>query len=270
MGKYELSKVFEQGAEIAIATPGRMIDMIKMKVTNLTRVTYLVLDEADRMFDMGFEPQVRSICDHVRPDRQCQLYSATFKKRIEKLARDVLSDPVMVVPLGGYKWQWMIKSLVMFMSEGSVLVFVTKKQNCEELAHNLKVKAEINCRCLQGDMFQNERNEIISAFKKQEFPILVATDVAARGLDIAHVRNVINFDLARDIDTHTHRIGRTGRAGVQGTAHTLVTENDLEFAGHIVRSLESANQEVPKELMDLALKSSWFSNSRYKHGGKGK
>ena len=94
--KYEQSKTFEKGAEIAIATPGRMIDMIKMKVTNLERVTYLVLDEADRMFDMGFEPQVRSICDHVRPDRQCQLYSATFKKRIEKLARDVLSDPVRV------------------------------------------------------------------------------------------------------------------------------------------------------------------------------
>jgi ATP-dependent RNA helicase DDX42 len=203
------------------------------------------------MFDMGFEPQVRSICDHVRPDRQCQLYSATFKKRIEKLARDVLSDPVRVaqgdlgsaselvtqivkvVPLGGYKWQWLVKNLVQFMSEGSIIIFVTKKQNCEELAHNLKVKAEINCRCLQGDMFQNERNEIISAFKKQEFPILVATDVAARGLDISHVRNVINFDLARDIDTHTHRIGRTGRAGVQGTAHTIVTENDLEFAGHM-------------------------------------
>ena len=192
-----------------------MIDMIKMKVTNLERVTYLVLDEADRMFDMGFEPQVRSICDHVRVDRQCQLYSATFKKRIEKLARDVLTDPikvvqgevgvvaenvsqnVKVVSLGGHKWQWMVKNLVQFMSEGSVLVFVTKKQNCEELAHNLKVKAEIDCRCLQGDMFQTERNEIIAAFKKQEFPVLVATDVAARGLDIPHIRNVINFDVAR-------------------------------------------------------------------------
>merc|ERR1719195_2517354 len=130
--KWEQSKGFESGAEIAIATPGRMIDMIKMKVTNLQRVTYLVLDEADRMFDMGFEPQVRSICDHVRPDRQCQLYSATFKKRIEKLARDVLTDPVrvaqgdvgvasenvtqnvMVVPLGCYKWQWLVKNLVQF------------------------------------------------------------------------------------------------------------------------------------------------------------
>lgn len=213
--KYEQSKTFEQGAEIAIATPGRMIDMIKMKVTNLERVTYLVLDEADRMFDLGFEPQVRSLCDHVRPDRQCQLYSATFRKKVEKLGRDVLTDPVkvvqgevgvvaenvtqhiQVVELGGQKWQWLIKNLVQFMSEGSVLIFVTKKQNCEELAHNLKVKAELDCRCLHGDVFQHERSEIINSFKKREFPVLVATDVAARGLDIPHIRNVVNFDVAR-------------------------------------------------------------------------
>ncbi len=90
-------------------------------------------------------------------------------------------------------------------------------------------------RCLQGDMFQTERTEIITAFKKQEFPVLVATDVAARGLDIPHIRTVINFDVARDIDTHTHRVGRTGRAGLKGEAYTLVTSNDKEFAGHIVR-----------------------------------
>ena len=91
---------------------------------------------------------------------------------------------------------------------------------------------------------------------------LVATDVAARGLDIPHIRTVINFDVARDIDTHTHRVGRTGRAGVKGTAYTLVTEKDKEFVGHIVRNLEAANQNVSKELMELALKSSWFKNSR--------
>merc|ERR1712025_934 len=105
---------------------------------------------------------------------------------------------------------------------------------------------------------------------KQEFPVLVATDVAARGLDIPHIRNVINFDVARDIDTHTHRVGRTGRAGLKGTAHTLVTVNDKEFAGHLVRNLESSGQTVPKELYDLAMQSSWFKNSRFKTGrGKG-
>ena len=176
--KWEQSKSFEQGAEVAIATPGRMIDMIKMKVTNLERVTYLILDEADRMFDLGFEPQVRSICDHVRADRQCALFSATFKKRVEKLARDVLVDPVKVVqgdvgvasedvtqivkvlPLGGHKWNWVINNLVEFMSEGSVLIFVTKKQNCEEFGHNLKLK-EFDCKVIHGDILQHERSEII-------------------------------------------------------------------------------------------------------------
>ncbi|XP_040573324.1 ATP-dependent RNA helicase DDX42 [Lepeophtheirus salmonis] len=285
--KWEQSKCFESGAEIAIATPGRMIDMIKMKVTNLQRVTYLVLDEADRMFDMGFEAQVRSICDHVRPDRQTLLFSATFKKKVEKLARDVLTDPIKVVQgsigeasedvtqivkvleKGGYKWEWVLQNLVEFTSAGSVLIFVTKKLNCEELAQNLKLK-EFECELIHGDLNQHVRNEIIYKFKKKQFPILVATDVAARGLDIPHIRTVLNYDIARDIDTHTHRIGRTGRAGIKGTAYTLVTEKDKEFAGHIVRNLEQANQDVPKELMDLAMQSSWFKNSRFKKGKMGK
>ena len=181
--KYEQSKAFEAGAEIAIATPGRMIDMIKMKVTNLQRVTYLVLDEADRMFDMGFEPQVRSICDHVRPDRQCMLFSATFKKKIERLARDVLVDPVKIVQgsvgeasedvtqvvklmeMGGHKWQWLISKLVEFTTIGSVLIFVTKKDNSEELAKNLQLK-DFQCKVIHGDLFQHERNEIITSFRK--------------------------------------------------------------------------------------------------------
>lgn len=102
---------------------------------------------------------------------------------------------------------------------------------------------------------------------RQEFPILVATDVAARGLDIPHIRTVVNYDLARDIETHTHRIGRTGRAGVKGTAYTLISDKDKEMAGHLVRNLEQANQEVPKELMTLAMKSAWFKNSRFRRGG---
>merc|ERR1711971_916836 len=283
--KWEQSKGFEAGAEIAIATPGRMIDMIKMKVTNLQRVTYLVLDEADRMFDMGFEPQVRSICNHVRPDRQCMLFSATFKKKIERLARDVLVDPVKivqgsvgeasedveqivkVVDAGGHKWQWVLSKLVEFTSIGSVLIFVTKKANCEELGKNLIAK-DFELKIIHGDLLQHERNEIINSFRKQEYPILVATDVAARGLDIPHIRTVINFDLARDIETHTHRIGRTGRAGVKGKAFTLISEKDKEMAGHLVRNLEQANQDVPKELMTLAMKSSWFKNSRFRKSGK--
>ncbi|KAM0727013.1 ATP-dependent RNA helicase DDX42 [Formica fusca] len=285
--KWEQSKALESGAEIVVATPGRMIDLVKMKATNLARVTFLVLDEADRMFDMGFEPQVRSICNHVRPDRQTLLFSATFKKKVEKLARDILTDPIRIVqgdvgeantdvtqhvvmfhnnPSG--KWNWLLQNLVEFLSAGSLLIFVTKKLNAEELANNLKLK-EFDVLLLHGDMDQIERNKVITAFKKKDVSTLVATDVAARGLDIPHIKTVVNYDVARDIDTHTHRIGRTGRAGEKGTAYTLVTEKDKEFAGHLVRNLEGANQEVSKSLMDLALQSAWFRKSRFK-SGKGK
>ncbi|KAK7010200.1 ATP-dependent RNA helicase DDX42, partial [Biomphalaria glabrata] len=283
---WEQSKACQEGAEIIVATPGRLIDLVKKKVTNLTRVTYLVYDEADRMFDMGFEAQVRSIADHVRPDRQTLLFSATFRKRVEKLARDILADPVRVVqgevgeanedvtqivevlPLGPAKWTWLMRRLVGFTSEGSVLIFVTRKTNSEELAANLKAK-DFELGLLHGDISQAERNEIISAFKKREFSILVATDVAARGLDIPHIKTVVNYDVARDIDTHTHRVGRTGRAGSKGYAYTLITEKDKEFAPHLVRNLEGANQHVPPALLDLAQKCPWFKKNRYK-GGKGK
>ncbi|KAA0188952.1 hypothetical protein HAZT_HAZT003568 [Hyalella azteca] len=158
--KWEQSKALEAGAELVVATPGRIIDLVKMKATNLTRVTFLVLDEADRMFDMGFEPQVRSICDHVRPDRQTLLFSATFKRKVERLARDALTDPIRIVQgeLGeanqdieqsvhvfsraDQKWSWLTRHLVSLMAAGSVLIFVTRKDNAEELAKNLKVKGE--------------------------------------------------------------------------------------------------------------------------------
>ncbi|ALC44096.1 CG6418 [Drosophila busckii] len=284
--KWEQSKALETGCEIIVATPGRMIDMVKMKATNLKRVTFLVLDEADRMFHMGFEPQVRSICNHVRPDRQTLLFSATFKKRIERLARDILTDPVRIVqgdlneansditqhvfvfPNPLQKWNWLLCHLVKFLSEGAVLVFVTKKADAEVVANNLMVQ-EHNCLLLHGDMDQADRNKVITQFKRKECDVLVATDVAARGLDIPHIRNVVNYDIARDIDTHTHRIGRTGRAGEKGNAYTLVTEKDKEFAGHLVRNLEGADQDVPADLMELAMKSSWFRSSRFKQG-KGK
>lgn len=167
----------------------------------------------------------------MRPDRQCLLFSATFKKRIERLARDVLTDPVKVVQgevgeanediqqavevlnAGPDKWQWVIQRLVGFCSVGKVLIFVTRKQNAEELATNLKAR-DFKLGLLHGDMLQQERNEVIHSFRSKDgFPILVATDVAARGLDIPSIKTVINYDVARDIDTHVHRIGRTGRAG---------------------------------------------------------
>lgn len=152
--------------------------MIKMKATNLLRTSYLVLDEADKMFQLGFEPQVRSICNHVQPGRQTLLFSATFKKRIEKLARDILTDPIRIVQgdIGEanqditqhaivfekpeHKWNWLLARLVQFLSEGSVLIFATKKLDSEKLAADLKLK-EFECLLLHGELIYNRINIII-------------------------------------------------------------------------------------------------------------
>ncbi|CAH2244580.1 jg11695 [Pararge aegeria aegeria] len=198
--KWEQTKALEGGAEIVVGTPGRVIDLVKCKATDLQRVTYLVLDEADRMFDMGFG----------------------------------------------------IHSL-----------------EAEQTAANLGVQ-QYDALLLHGDMDQADRNKVITAFKRQESNILVATDVAARGLDIPHIRTVINYTVSRDIDTHTHRVGRTGRAGVRGNAYTLLArDKDKDFAGHLLRNLEGVQQEVPDELANLAMQSAWFRKSRFKKG-KGK
>ncbi|CAF1050703.1 unnamed protein product [Adineta steineri] len=274
----------KEGCEILVCTPGRLIDLVKKKGTNLQRVTYVVFDEADRMFDMGFEPQVRSIADHIRPDRQCLLFSATFKKKVERLARDILADPIRIVQgevgeanqdvlqivhivsNGPAKWTWLLSKLVELTVLGKVLIFVTRKDNCAELARNLKENG-FTAGLIHGDMAQFDRSQVISDFKKKDIPILVATDVAARGLDIPSIKTVVNYDIARDIDTHTHRIGRTGRAGEKGTAYTLLTPADKDFAPNLVRNLENANQTVSLDLLNMAMQTSNFANSRSRHGG---
>ncbi|KAB0402619.1 hypothetical protein E2I00_009660 [Balaenoptera physalus] len=242
---WEQAKALQEGAEIVVCTPGRLIDHVKKKATNLQRVSYLVFDEADRMFDMGFGI----------PNCHTE-------------ANEDVTQIVEILHSGPSKWNWLTRRLVEFTSSGSVLLFVTKKANAEELANNLKQEGH-NLGLLHGDMDQSERNKVISDFKKKDIPVLVATDVAARGLDIPSIKTVINYDVARDIDTHTHRIGRTGRAGEKGVAYTLLTPKDSNFAGDLVRNLEGANQHVTKELLDLAMQNAWFRKSRFK-GGKGK
>ncbi|KAJ8971012.1 hypothetical protein NQ314_000930, partial [Rhamnusium bicolor] len=210
--KWEQSLALKEGADIVVATPGRIIDHIKSGSTNLQRVTFLVLDEADRMFELGFEPQVRSVCNHVRPDRQTLLFSATFRKRIEKLAKDALTNPIRI-------------------SQG-----ITGQANEDVTQYVL--------------LLSNQES-------KREWLFTKLVELLSAG-------TVVNYDIARDIDTHTHRIGRTGRAGTQGTAYTLLTPRDKEFAGHIVKNLEAAHQDVPQEVLELALQSSWFRKQRYK------
>ncbi|CAL8096293.1 unnamed protein product [Calicophoron daubneyi] len=278
---WEQQKACEAGCEILICTPGRCIDLVKKKSTNLRRVTYLVFDEADKMFNLGFEPQVRSIANHVRPDRQTLLFSATFKRRLEGLARDILTDPVRIVEghLGEaneditqivevfdkleQKWDWLTRNLVRLTTEGSVLIFVTRKAHSEEVARKLKMR-DFKVLLIHGDMHQSERTSVIQSFKHQEAPILVATDVASRGLDIPSIHNVVNYEVARDIDTHVHRVGRTGRAGAKGMAYTLFVagKDPVDFAACLVQNLESAGQNVPPRLLEIANTCAWFANNR--------
>ncbi|CAO3622193.1 unnamed protein product [Cunninghamella blakesleeana] len=273
--------------EILVATPGRLIDMIKMKATNLKRVSYLVLDEADRMFDLGFEPQVRSICDNVRPDRQTLLFSATFQKRVESLARQVTTDPirisvgnagqaneditqeVVVFDDQALKWEWLLTNITSYCIDGSVIIFVSRKDGVDLLTNNINA-AGFHAGALHGDLMQIERENVLKDFRNNKIGILIATDVAARGLDIKTVKTVINYDIAKDIDSHTHRVGRTGRAGEKGKAITLITKNEDRFAGELVYHLEGSSQIVPNELMNLAMSNPRFRNQRSFGGGRGR
>ncbi|RKP38669.1 P-loop containing nucleoside triphosphate hydrolase protein, partial [Dimargaris cristalligena] len=265
--------------DILVATPGRLIDLVKMKATSLRRVSYLVLDEADRMLDLGFEPQVRSICERIRPDRQTLLFSATFPRKIDHLARQITRDPVRIaigqigeansdirqhfhiLPDDTAKWEWLRVHITPYCIEGSVLIFVARMGEVDILAEGLHAMG-IECGTIHGGMMQSERDRVIRDFKNDKLSVVVATDVAARGLDIKSIRTVINYDPARDIDSHVHRIGRTGRAGIKGDAHTLLSAKESKAAGDLVRLLESAGDSVPTEVMSLAMQNPKFRQSR--------
>ncbi|GAV83067.1 DEAD domain-containing protein/Helicase_C domain-containing protein [Cephalotus follicularis] len=288
MSKLDQFKELKAGSEIVVATPGRLIDMLKMKALTMTRATYLVLDEADRMFDLGFEPQIRSIVGQIRPDRQTLLFSATMPRKVEKLAREILSDPVRVtvgevgmaneditqvvhvIPSDVEKLPWLIEKLPGMIDEGDVLVFASKKATVDEIESQLAQNG-FKVAALHGDKDQASRMEILDKYKSGIYHVLIATDVAARGLDIKSIKSVVNFDIAKDMDMHVHRIGRTGRAGDKdGTAYTLITQKEARFAGELVNSLIAAGQNVSIELMDLAMKDGRFRSKRDARKGGGK
>ncbi|KAL2540422.1 DEAD-box ATP-dependent RNA helicase 24 [Abeliophyllum distichum] len=288
VSKLDQFKELKAGCEIVVATPGRLIDMIKMKALTMLRATYLVLDEADRMFDLGFEPQIRSIVGQIRPDRQTLLFSATMPRKVEKLAREILTDPVritvgevgmaneditqvvQVIPSDVEKTPWLLERLPVLIDEGDVLVFASKKNTVDEVESQLS-QAGFRVAALHGDKDQASRMEILQKFKSGTYHVLIATDVAARGLDIKSIKSVVNFDIAKDMDMHVHRIGRTGRAGDKdGTAYTLITQKEARFAGELVNSLIAAGQNVSVELMDLAMKDGRFRSKRDARKGGGK
>ncbi|XP_033229972.1 probable ATP-dependent RNA helicase DDX46 isoform X2 [Belonocnema kinseyi] len=260
----------KRGAEIIVCTPGRMIDMLAAnsgRVTNLRRVTYVVLDEADRMFDMGFEPQVMRIMENVRPDRQTVLFSATFPRQMEALARKILTRPV-EVQVGGrsvvckeveqhvvvleedQKFYKLLEILGHYQNKGSIIIFVDKQENADTLLKDL-MKASYSCMSLHGGIDQCDRDSTILDFKAGRTKLLVATSVAARGLDVKSLVLVVNYDCPNHYEDYVHRCGRTGRAGNKGYAYTFITPEQERYAGDIIRAHELASVPVPEPLRQL-------------------
>uniref|UniRef100_A0A8C9ZE73 Probable ATP-dependent RNA helicase DDX46 n=1 Tax=Sander lucioperca TaxID=283035 RepID=A0A8C9ZE73_SANLU len=257
----------KRGAEIIVCTPGRMIDMLGAnsgRVTNLRRVTYVVLDEADRMFDMGFEPQVMRIVDNVRPDRQTVMFSATFPRAMEALARRILAKPI-EVQVGGRsvvcsdveqhvlvieedkKFLKLLEILGHYQEKGSVIIFVDKQEHADTLLKDL-MKASYPCMSLHGGIDQYDRDSIINDFKNGACRLMVATSVAARGLDVKQLILVVNYNCPNHYEDYVHRAGRTGRAGNKGFAYTFITEDQVRYAGDIIKALELSGSPVPSEL----------------------
>uniref|UniRef100_A0A0D9Y4J9 RNA helicase n=1 Tax=Oryza glumipatula TaxID=40148 RepID=A0A0D9Y4J9_9ORYZ len=250
------------GVEIVIATPGRLIDMIESHHTNLRRVTYLVLDEADRMLDMGFEPQIKKIVSQIRPDRQTLYWSATWPKEVEQLARNFLFDPYKVVIIGSeelkanhaicqhveilsesQKYNKLVNLLEDIMDGSRILIFMDTKKGCDQITRQLRMDGW-PALSIHGDKSQAERDWVLSEFKSGKSPIMTATDVAARGLDVKDVKYVINYDFPGSLEDYVHRIGRTGRAGAKGTAYTFFTAANARFAKDLINILEEAGQKV--------------------------
>ncbi|KAL7568853.1 hypothetical protein ACA910_015505 [Epithemia clementina (nom. ined.)] len=315
--KHAQMSALQRGVEIVIATPGRLNDLLAMKnVVNLEKVRYLVLDEADRMLDMGFEPQIRSVIQHIPKQRQTWLFSATWPREIQTLAQEFLTNPIQInvgevnvlvankdiqqvvtVCRDDEKFDKLIDFLNKLMDEeqerqtikdaaaggaavkpvgggkrhGKVIVFVAKKISCHELANQLWDQG-FAVDSLHGDRPQWERTKVMSAFKGGQLLLLIATDVAARGLDVKDVEAVVNYDMpagVNAVEDYVHRIGRTGRAGAKGYALTFFTHADKKSAAKLVQVLEKAEQVVPPELQAMTPRPRFGRGGGGGYGGRG-
>ncbi|MBI5208679.1 MAG: DEAD/DEAH box helicase [Elusimicrobia bacterium] len=241
-------------AEIIVACPGRLLDHLGQGNADLSAVEVLVLDEADQMFDMGFLPSIRKILARVPKARQTMLFSATMPDEIRGLAHECLRDPVTVsidhtvplttvshalYPVREHLKAELLLELIRRAGAGSVLVFTRTKHRAKKLGKKVE-DAGLAASSLQGNLSQNRRRHALDGFRDGTFQVLVATDIAARGIDISEITHVINFDVPTTPELYTHRIGRTGRAAKTGDAYTLVTDADGEGIRAIERRLGRA------------------------------
>ncbi|HEY7656494.1 MAG TPA: DEAD/DEAH box helicase [Burkholderiales bacterium] len=258
-------KALHAGVEILVATPGRLLDHLHQKSVNLSRVEFLVLDEADRMLDMGFIPDIKRILAVLPKQRQNLLFSATFPDEVRRLAKELLHAPVTIevaprnapadlvthqvysVPL--LRKRALLVHLIRSRDMRQVLVFVRMKRDANRLARQLKQDG-VAAKEIHSDRTQAERMQALDEFKQGKVPVLVATDIAARGLDIEELPFVVNFELPHTAEDYVHRIGRTGRAGLPGEAISLVSPDEMRYLEDIERLLK---RKLPRAAVPEAL-----------------
>ncbi|GFK93209.1 ATP-dependent RNA helicase RhlE [Fundidesulfovibrio magnetotacticus] len=253
-----------RGADILVACPGRLLDHLNQGNANLSSVEVLVLDEADHMFDMGFLPDIRKILAKLPAERQTLLFSATMPESIRGLAGETLKDPALVkighakpaqtieqrlYPVPQHLKTKLLLNLLGKADDGSVLVFARTKHRAKRLAEQLCRQGH-QAACIQGNLSQNQRQKAMDGFRDGRYSVLVATDIAARGIDVSRVAHVINYDLPDTPETYTHRVGRTGRAEREGQAHSLITHEDTSMVRAIERLLGKAIERRKVEGFD--------------------
>jgi len=279
----------ERGCDLLIATPGRLVDLIERGRVSMECIQFLCLDEADRMLDMGFEPQIRRIVEQEGmpqgDGRQTMLFSATFPPNIQRLAGDFLNDYIFLTVGRVGSASKDVKQTVEFVDqrdkldhlmrflltieEGLILIFVETKRSCDYIEDVLCGKGFPAC-SIHGDKTQREREQSLKSFRGGHTPVMVATDVAARGLDIPNVTNVVNFDLPTNIDDYVHRIGRTGRAGNTGAALSFVNEKNTGIASDLKGLLEENEQEIPSWLNQMCSSFGGGGGGGGRRGGGGR
>ncbi|XP_058813426.1 probable ATP-dependent RNA helicase DDX43 [Topomyia yanbarensis] len=266
--KLQINKV-EAGVEIIIATPGRLNDLVSANVLDITSITYLVLDEADRMLDMGFEPQIRKLLLDIRPDRQTIMTSATWPPGVRRLAQSYMNNPIQVyvgtLDLAAThsvtqhiemideedKYMRVLNFVKNMERTDKAIIFCGRKTRADDLSSEF-VLSGINCQSIHGDRDQADREQALEDIKSGDVRVLIATDVASRGLDIEDITHVVNYDFPRNIEEYVHRVGRTGRAGKSGIALSFFTRSDWAIASELINILEEADQDVPDEIRKMA------------------
>ncbi len=257
----------KQGVEIIVACPGRLLDHIGQGTINLSHLEVLVLDEADQMFDMGFLPDIRKILTHIPRKRQTLLFSATMPDDIRRLASDILTKPVTIqvgstappvtvthaiYPVAQHLKTPLLLELLKHTDTESVLIFTRTKHRAKRLGEQLE-KAGYKAASLQGNLSQNRRQAALDGFRDGSYQILVATDIAARGIDVSQISHVVNYDIPDTAEAYIHRIGRTGRAARSGDAFTMVTPDDAAMVRIIEKKLDAQLERRSVDGFDYAV-----------------